>query len=101
MGNCCRGSLRCNEGPELVENFHDIARGAELFDSRSRHFPTGTKWSNFETTPAGTMGKREPQIILKPDERSIHLELGREEKFVAKSGSWDENRVSSSAWSIH
>ena len=27
------------------------------------------------------MGKREPQIILKTDERSIHLELGREGKF--------------------
>jgi hypothetical protein len=27
------------------------------------------------------MGKREPQTILKTDERSIHLELGRERKF--------------------
>jgi hypothetical protein len=27
------------------------------------------------------MGKREPQIILKTEERSIHLELGRERKF--------------------
>jgi hypothetical protein len=30
---------------------------------------------SFETTP-GAMGKREPQTILKTDERSIHLELG-------------------------
>jgi len=27
------------------------------------------------------MSKREPQTILKTDERSIHLELGRERKF--------------------
>jgi hypothetical protein len=27
------------------------------------------------------MGKREPQIILKTDERSIHLELGRGGQF--------------------
>ena len=27
------------------------------------------------------MGKREPQTILKTDERSIHLELGRERTF--------------------
>jgi hypothetical protein len=39
------------------------------------------------------MGKREPQIILKTDERSIHLELGCVGKFAAKSGGWDENRV--------
>jgi hypothetical protein len=32
------------------------------------------------------MGKREPPIILKTDERSIHLELGRE-----RSG-WGEKR---------
>ena len=32
-----------------------------------------------ETTPGGLMSKREPQIILKTDERSIHLELGRDE----------------------
>jgi hypothetical protein len=39
------------------------------------------------------MGKREPQIILKTDERNIRLELGREGKFAAKSTGWDENRV--------
>ena len=27
------------------------------------------------------MGKREPQTILKKEERSIHLELGRERTF--------------------
>ena len=39
------------------------------------------------------MGKREPQIILKTDERKVVLELGLEGKFVAKSRGWDENRV--------
>jgi hypothetical protein len=33
---------------------------------------------NFGTTPWGTVGKREPQIILQTDERSAILELGRE-----------------------
>jgi hypothetical protein len=36
------------------------------------------------------MGKREPQIILKTDKRNIHLELGRDGKFAAKSTGWDE-----------
>ena len=48
---------------------------------------------NFETTPRDLMGKREPQIILKTDERHIHLELGRQGKFAAKSTGWDENQV--------
>ena len=39
------------------------------------------------------MGKREPQIILKTDERQVVLELGLEGKFSAKSTGWDENRV--------
>jgi hypothetical protein len=39
------------------------------------------------------MAKREPQIILKTDERKIHLELGLEGQFGAKSTSCDENRV--------
>ena len=39
------------------------------------------------------MGKREPQIILKTDERTVVLELGRDGKFAAKSTDWDENRV--------
>ena len=39
------------------------------------------------------MGKREPQIILKTDERKILLELGLGGKFAAKSTGWDENRV--------
>jgi hypothetical protein len=34
------------------------------------------------------MSKREPQIILKTDERGIHLELEREGKFAAKSSGW-------------
>jgi hypothetical protein len=33
----------------------------------------------------GTMGKREPQIILKTDERNVILELlGRDGKFTAQ-----------------
>ena len=40
------------------------------------------------------MGKRESQTILKTDERSIHLELGREGKFTPRSSGWGENRVS-------
>jgi hypothetical protein len=39
------------------------------------------------------MGKREPQIILKTDERKVVLELDLEGKFAAKSTGWDENRV--------
>ena len=41
----------------------------------------------------GFMGKREPQKILKTDERNIHIELGCEGKFTAKSSGWDEDRV--------
>jgi hypothetical protein len=40
------------------------------------------------------LGKeREPQIILKTDQRTILLELGLGGKFQAKSSDWDENRV--------
>jgi hypothetical protein len=38
-------------------------------------------------------GKREPQAILKTDERNIILELGLQGKFAAKSTGWDENRI--------
>ena len=48
---------------------------------------------SFGTTPGGFMGKREPQIILKTDERKAVLELGSKGKFSAKSTGWDENRV--------
>jgi hypothetical protein len=42
----------------------------------------------------GDMGKdREPQIILKTDQRNVLLELGLDGKFAAKSSGWDENRV--------
>jgi hypothetical protein len=37
------------------------------------------------------MSKREPQIILKTNERKIVLEMGLEGKFAAKSSGWDEN----------
>jgi hypothetical protein len=40
------------------------------------------------------MGKdREPQIILKTDQRDVILELGLGDKFQAKSSGWDENRT--------
>jgi hypothetical protein len=40
------------------------------------------------------MGKdREPQVILKTDQRTVVLELGLGGKFVAKSSGWDENRT--------
>jgi hypothetical protein len=38
------------------------------------------------------MGKREPQTILKTDERSTVLGLARDGKFAAKFG-WDESRL--------
>jgi len=38
------------------------------------------------------LSKREPQIILKTDERKIVLELGIGAKFAAKSTGWEENR---------
>jgi hypothetical protein len=58
---------------------------------------TGSRAANrcfgsFVTTPGGFMGKREPQIILKTDERSIHLELGRERKFTRRIKRWAESR---------
>ena len=43
------------------------------------------------------MSKREPQIILKTDERGIHLELEREGKFAAKSSGWLKTGSSSRA----
>jgi hypothetical protein len=39
------------------------------------------------------VSKREPQIILKTDERKVILELGLGGKFAAKSTGWDGNRV--------
>jgi hypothetical protein len=39
------------------------------------------------------MSKREPQMILKTDERGAVLELGRDGKFAAKSNGWDDNRL--------
>jgi hypothetical protein len=36
---------------------------------------------------------REPQIILKTDQRTVVLELGVGGKFAAKSSGWDENRT--------
>ena len=39
------------------------------------------------------MGNREPQIIVKTDERKVVLELGLEGKFAAQSTGWDENQV--------
>jgi hypothetical protein len=40
------------------------------------------------------MGKgREPQIILKTDQRTVLLEMGLGGKFQQKSSAWDENRT--------
>jgi hypothetical protein len=45
-------------------------------------------------TPRGaSWASANRRSILKTDERDVRLELGREEKFTAKSGGWDENRV--------
>jgi hypothetical protein len=56
---------------------------------------------NFGTTPpGGFMGKREPQTILRTDERSIHLGLRHELKFerqIKQLG--QKNRFSSKATS--
>jgi hypothetical protein len=38
------------------------------------------------------MGKREPQVILKMEDRDIRLEPDRDGQFAAKSIGWDENR---------
>jgi hypothetical protein len=38
------------------------------------------------------MGKRETQIILKPKERNVLLESGRDGEFLAKTVGWLENR---------
>ena len=41
------------------------------------------------------MGKgREPEVILKTDERRIILDLGLERKFTARSGAWGDTKVS-------
>jgi hypothetical protein len=40
-----------------------------------------------------TRSQREPQTILKTDDRNIILELGLQGKFAAKSTGWDENRI--------
>jgi hypothetical protein len=39
------------------------------------------------------MSKREPQIIMKTDQRSTVIDLQRRGKFVAKSSGWDEDRI--------
>jgi hypothetical protein len=38
--------------------------------------------------------RREPEVILKTDERRIILDLGLERKFTARSGAWDDSKVS-------
>ena len=39
------------------------------------------------------MWRRERQIILKTDQRTVLLEMGLSGKFQAKSSGWDENRT--------
>jgi hypothetical protein len=48
---------------------------------------------NFETTPGELWASANRRSFLKNGERCIHLELGSEGKFPAKSSGWDENRV--------
>ena len=61
---------------------------ADLDDAAADHRAAGDLHQaaggsiNFETTPSGTMGKREPQTILRTDERSIHRELARAKIFT-------------------
>jgi hypothetical protein len=51
-------------------------------------------FGNFGSTLGGTLGNgREPQVILKTDQRTILLELGLGGKFLAKSSGWDENQI--------
>ena len=55
---------------------------------------------NFGTTPpGGFMGKREPQTILKTDERKVVLELGLGGEFTARSAAWMRTGSSSKATS--
>ena len=68
-----------------------------MADQAARH-PTSFRglWGNGNRAglpPPGGVSKREPQIVLKTDERSTVLELSCEGKFSAKSTGWDENRV--------
>ena len=49
---------------------------------------------DYGCTLGGTTGKgREPQIMLKTDERDLVLELGARVKLVFKSSSWEKNRA--------
>ena len=51
-------------------------------------------FGNFGSRVGGTMGKvREPQIILKTDQRNVLLEMGLGGKLQARSSGWDENRT--------
>jgi hypothetical protein len=53
-------------------------------DERFRRSAVVLATPMIRTGKAGFMGKREPQMILKTDERSIVLELGHEGTFVAQ-----------------
>jgi hypothetical protein len=65
---------------------NDVARIGQFRDL--------SRFGNYGSTLGGDMGKgREPQIILKTDQRNVLLELGLDGKFAAKSSGWDENRV--------
>jgi hypothetical protein len=61
---------------------------------RCRRAAAASVQSQFRHHPLGEdVSRREPEIILKTDERSIVFEPGLGGKFSAKSTAWDENRV--------
>jgi hypothetical protein len=79
--------LRCADPPHglsVVKSAY-LADDARLCGERHRH-------RDGERRPRRrSLGKREPQTILRTDARSIHHELEREQKLNAKSSGWDES----------
>jgi hypothetical protein len=52
------------------------------------------RFGNYGSSLGGTIGKgREPEVILKTDERRIILDLGLERKLTARSSAWDDTKV--------
>jgi len=67
-----RRSLFLRLRSRLPIQCHQRAWAGEVQIGVPGHNPPGS--INFETTPWGTMGTREPQTVRKMDERSFHLE---------------------------
>jgi hypothetical protein len=79
---------QCRSQP-VAEGFAVASRSASGEASVSGVLPTNCcrrqSSTNFGSTLGGTMGKgREPQIILKTDQRNVILELGLGWKFRTK-----------------